>query len=298
MRSLVFIGPLLLVPSVVTAQLTSPQSEESPKNDSVQLRTAKSAEMANSEVGKYVFFLGTDREKSLKLYPKPILRFTNPVVGEFYSNVFVWTRNGRPEVVASIINWYAPTQRFGGEFQSLSSGSLTAVRSGKTVWEPETPGVDLKPVDGANSPSNSPVTRLRQMLALAREFKVEAKTTADRSNVPKKLRLLPRAIFRYESTDPRVLDGAIFAFVRGTDPELLLLIEARRMEGKAVWHFAPARMNSIEFRLLHKSREVWSVPQIAPPWIDVQDRSKPYMLFPRLELPMKTNGLPVKANSE
>ena len=94
---------------------------------------------------------------------------------------------------------------------------------------------------------------------------------------------MTRPIFRYESTDPQVLDGAIFAFVRGTDPELLLLIEARRTDGKAVWQFAPARMNSIQFRLLHKSREVWSVPQIAPPWINVQDRSKPYTLFPFLE---------------
>ena len=162
-------------------------------------------------------------------------------------------------MVASITNWYAPNRRFGGEFQSLSSGPLTAVRAGKTVWQPENPGVDLKPVPGVISPSKSPVTRLRQMLALAREFTVEAKATADRSEVPKQLRLMPRPIFCYKSTDPQVLDGAIFAFVRGTDPELLLLIETRRTDGEAVWQFAPARMNSIQFRLLHKSREVWSV---------------------------------------
>ena len=291
MRSLVFIVPLLLVPFVVTAQVKSPQSEESPKKvDSAQLRTAESVEIATSEVGKYEIFLGGDRKTPLKLYPTPILRFTNPVVGDFYSNVFVWTRKGRPEVVASITNWYAPTRRFGGEFQSLSSGLLTAVGLGKTVWEPENPGVNLKLVVGANRPSKRPATRLRQMLALTREFKVAAKTTADRSDVPKQLRLLPRAIFRYKSTDPQVLDGAIFAFVRGTDPELLLLIEARRTDAGVVWHFAPARMNSIEFRLLHKSREVWNVPQIAPPWINVQDRSKPYVIFPHLELPVKAIG--------
>jgi len=92
MRSLVFIGPLLLVPAVVTAHVTSPQSEKSPKKDDLgQLRTAESSETSKREVGKYEFFLGTDRKKSLELYPTPILRFTNPVVGEFYSNVFVWT---------------------------------------------------------------------------------------------------------------------------------------------------------------------------------------------------------------
>ncbi len=141
----------------------------------------------------------------------------------------------------------------------------------------------MKPVPGATSPSESPVTRLRQMRALAREFTVEAKTTADRSEVPKQLRPMTRPMFRYKSTDPIILDGALFAFVRGTDPELLLLIEARRTNSGAVWQFAPARMNSVQFRLLHKSREVWSVPQIAPPWINVQDRSKPYTLFPHLE---------------
>jgi hypothetical protein len=44
------------------------------------------------------------------------------------------------------------------------------------------------------------------------------------------LRLLPHPLYRYESTDPDVVDGALFAFVTsaGTDPEALLAIEARK----------------------------------------------------------------------
>jgi hypothetical protein len=35
-------------------------------------------------------------------------------------------------------------------------------------------------------------------------------------------------LYRYESTDPEVIDGALFGFVHVTDPEIILVIEARK----------------------------------------------------------------------
>ena len=53
------------------------------------------------------------------------------------------------------------------------------------------------------------------------------------------LRLLPKPLYRYESTDPEVLDGAVFALVSsaGTDPEIILLIEARKTPEGPRWVF-------------------------------------------------------------
>ena len=46
------------------------------------------------------------------------------------------------------------------------------------------------------------------------------------------LRLLPKPLYRYEPKAGPVIDGAVFAFVMGTDPESLLLIEAVKSGGK------------------------------------------------------------------
>ena len=35
-----------------------------------------------------------------------------------------------------------------------------------------------------------------------------------------------------------VVDGAVFAFAQGTDPELLVLLEARRSGESLAWHYA------------------------------------------------------------
>ena len=63
-------------------------------------------------------------------------------------------------------------------------------------------------------------------------------------------------------TDPEVLDGAIFAFVTsaGTDPELLLITEARqRPTGAApVWYRGLARFTDLNLSVRYKGMEVFS----------------------------------------
>jgi hypothetical protein len=51
---------------------------------------------------------------------------------------------------------------------------------------------------------------------------------------------LAQPLFRYESIDPDLVDGALFAFVTSTDPEALLVIEARKPApaDDPVWEFA------------------------------------------------------------
>ena len=40
-------------------------------------------------------------DRPLELKPEPILKWSNPVVGSIYGDVFIWTENGRPEAVAA-----------------------------------------------------------------------------------------------------------------------------------------------------------------------------------------------------
>jgi hypothetical protein len=233
---------------------------------------------AKKEATTYTIRLdGSDRP--LELQPEPILKWSNPVIGSIYGDVFIWTENGRPEAVASIYKFYSPLTHRANEFHSLSLGKLTGRREGVAVWTPSKAGLELKPIDGAPTPAESAPARLRQMRALAQEFTGRQTT---REGVDRDMRLLAQPIYRYENTKGDLVDGGLFVFVIGTDPEAFLLIEARRTPGGTLqWQFGATRMNSVDLRIKRRDREVWSAPEI--PWAQVWDGRQPYCVF-RFEL--------------
>jgi hypothetical protein len=64
-------------------------------------------------------------------------------------------------------------------------------------------------------------------------------------------------VYRYQSKRPDVLDGGLFAFVTGTDPEVILLIEARQSGAKHEWRYALARFSHLTLRAEHNGAGVW-----------------------------------------
>jgi hypothetical protein len=103
-------------------------------------------------------------------------------------------------------------------------------------------------------------------------FRVDA---TSREGDRAQLRLLAAPLYRYEETKGELIDGALFAFVEATDPEVILLIEARRArDGTLAWQYGLARLNSVKLQAFYQDREVWSAPEL--PWRQVQDRSQPY----------------------
>ncbi len=267
-RVLLILAPLLGMTSVSRAQ--PPQNEKA--------LAEEFREFAKREATTYTLRReGSDRP--LKLQPEPVLKWSNPVIGTIYGDVFVWTDQGRPEAVASIYKFYSPLTHRANEFHSLALGKVTADRDGTTVWMPSRPGLELKPIPGAIAPAESAPLRLRQMRALAAEF---TGRQTNREGVDRDMRLLAQPIYRYENTKGELIDGGLFVFVLGTDPEVFLLIEARRKPGSAPeWRFGAVRMNSINLRLNHRGREVWSAQEI--PWSQVWDGREPYTVF-RYEL--------------
>src|SRR5262249_6419104 len=86
----------------------------------------------------------------------------------------------------------------------------------------------------------------------------------------------------------RLVDGAIFAFAQGTDPEILLVLEARSEKGKPIWQYALARFSDLPLVVKHKDTEVWRVPTStmndgrAPYFArDVEQRSIPKENIPK-----------------
>ena len=71
---------------------------------------------------------------------------------------------------------------------------------------------------------------------------------------------MPQPLFRYESTDPELIDGALFALVSLSRdrPGVLLLLEARQGADGPYWAFAAARFSDMNLWLEHKNQKVWS----------------------------------------
>lgn len=197
--------------------------------------------------------------RPIKPLPKPLLRWTNP-----YSNVkdgvlVGWVdATGRPAAAAQIFLAPQSDDNWLIEFQSLSDHPLELKNKSGIAWRPQRPGVQRHAFDDAPAPAGTKVRRLAQMRALARQF-------SGRDDFEQRedylLRLLPNPMIRYADADSGLVDGALFALVHGTDPEMLLLIEARREDdGGAQWYWALAPMTSYELHADLNDEEVWHAP--------------------------------------
>jgi hypothetical protein len=230
------------------------------KDQAAKAKSQRLLELHTNDAASYSIYRDVKRTQKLELRREPVYRWTNPTrVGGQVGEVFVWTYRGRPDVVGSIFSHPSGDGRrvMCHELHSLSLAVLVVDREASEQWVPQAAGVDLKPLEGAPTPARSAAQRLAQMRGLAREF--TGRSLSDQGQTWE-LRLLPQPLYRYESTDPDVLDGALFTLVSsaGTDPEIILLLEARKSQSGHQWVFGSARFSDMNLWLNHKGKEVWS----------------------------------------
>jgi hypothetical protein len=218
-----------------------------------------------SEAAEYTIYRDASRKDRVELVREPVYVWTNPVRnGGQDGVVYVWTCQGRAEVLGCFFSFPATGRRaLYHEFHSLSLSVLEVNRAGThpKSWTPRAPGIEIVPISAASAPGRSAPQRLAQMRLLAHDFSA---STTDHERRRWELRLLPQPLYRYMSTDPDVLDGALFAFVTsaGTDPEALLVIEARKPAhaDNPAWHYGVARFTDLELRMRLKGGEIFSAP--------------------------------------
>lgn len=274
----------ILIPLSVHAQSNIPQRSE---EEEATARAAESMKLSAEEVKRFDFAIADEQKQTLKLHPTPIYRYAGPRRGEVYANVFVWTHDGRPEVIASLSNWYRPRAYRGLAVTSLATEKLIGMRDGQMIWRPNRAGVKFRVISDVPTPGESALKRLREMRSLAREFTAEFKRD---SNYPEsgELRLLSKPIYRYSSKTSLVIDGALFGFASGTAPQLILLIEARQTATDTRWEYGLAPRNSTEYRVSHRGKEVWKLAQLAPPWPNSKNPTNTYTVFPDLQRKERT----------
>ena len=187
----------------------------------------------------------------------PVLRWTNPFAGRVNGNTYVWLQNGRPVAVGCLFRNFEPWDTFNAELAALAGTKLVAKRDDKVMWQPKDEW-KWHPVPGAPAPAATAAQRLVQMRALAADFVVEVLDTRNNPKGDEQTpRLLPRPLYHYDAVRTKTLDGGLFAFVLGTDPELMVLVECDTAAEKPEWRFGVARMNRDAVRLKHKGEKVW-----------------------------------------
>jgi hypothetical protein len=224
-----------------------------------------------------VTFDQSGKKVRLERPAEPVLRWTNHLGRRFYGDVYVWTHEGRPEVVASVSTIFTAKTSTYTEIHSLSTERPILSRGGKVVWEPNEPGVEFKPLPSAPKPGPTATTRRLQLRNLAAQFSVVADYGIDKEQ-KEALRLLGTPVYRYQSVGQGVVDGALFAFTKGTDPDTFLMIEARGKKNDAEWQFAFARFNgNCVLRATLKDKEVWHADRL--PTKMIVDPKQPYFNF-------------------
>ena len=218
-----------------------------------------------------------------KFLPRPVLSWSNPARRTSAGALFLWTASGRPQVALCV--YPSDEQVIDLEFQSLSDDALSADNDDRLFWEPPPNAIDWNPLDGEQAPARTPFARLRQMRQIARQF--SSKLVPPNKN-PIELRLLETPVYRYvlpgtggaASSDGKqlidgapLIDGALFTFVQGTDPEVLLMLEAYEADGQAKWRYSLARMSMVPTQVQHNKTLVWETD-----WA-IRRQNTPYFVY-------------------
>ncbi len=194
---------------------------------------------------------------TLSLRKQPLMHWRNPERQQDQGALYVWEKNGRPQVLASIFTYeYSDTVYCRHEMISLADGPLVAELDSEIVWSPNRAGLEWRPCDGSAAPAETDARRLFQMRSIARQF---SGTLSVPNRQISQLTLLPQPLVRYQSPAEGVIDGAVFSLAVGTDPELLLVIEAKKVaDGSVAFMYAPARSHYHALELKRNGNPVWS----------------------------------------
>jgi hypothetical protein len=207
---------------------------------------------------------------ALTFVSKPLLRYSDPTRGrstsdEAAGNVLldagVWRlgTEGRPTALVTVEIYQAPdaSRLVSFEFLSLSETRFSLKHKARRVrWDPAGSALDLKELPDAPKPANTAAGRLAQMRQMARRFAAKEQL----GNVSIECRLLAQPIDRYQSAADKIVDGAIFAYANGTNPELGVVFES---DGER-WLYGVIRLTSAEASVRLDGRQVAAFERFAP----------------------------------
>ncbi len=253
MRSLKLFFVMLFAVANLAAWISAAEEPTPPASEQVR--------QVHDAIAQYRMRITTPTPAAeVSLVARPLLTFGDAARNNEAGTLWTWTAGKRPLAFVEIFrpggndpNWIHAI--------TLTSSDLVELKLAENqTWQPQKAQrqVCTLPKDVAVV-AETPVQRLRQMKDISRRF--QAHEFWDPNNSRFELRLLVQPVYRYSDEATQVVDAAVFALAHGTNPEVLLIVEAIKKNNVATWHYDLVRLGSAEMHAAWDEQEVWTVPR-------------------------------------
>lgn len=237
-------------------------------DDDMERRQANLKEMhRRAEALKLSIDVGKET-RELKLRGEPLLRFDDPTRAFADGTLWAWGEQGRPRALVSVERY---EKLWAYELISLTTDPLTLKTPLGQTWQPTQAPFAEKTLPAATVAASANARR-QQARQLARDFEMAEYVGDDLQRTV--LRLIPRQVHEYADEKAGLLHGAIFVFANGTNPEVLLLLEAIKSEDGASWRFGCAPLSTAQLEARLGDRIEWESPHLVK-----YDFKRPYVAF-------------------
>ncbi len=274
----ILVGAGLMIAALGVGSAEPPANKDDPAKGAAPDADEEHRRAAEKVVGGIELeALSGDTWVKVKRIEKPLLYHGDPTRANDRGSVWAWGEKGRP--VALIELYQNVTNRTVWVYAicNTSGGKVRAKREGEAWWKENHSASELKDVPGAPAPAADAPQRQRQLKQLAGKF--TGHEFWDPNNSRFELRRLDRPLHTYRDEAAGILDGALYTLANGTNPEIMLFVEARANPNdgaKPVWQFTVGRLAHAELHLLYDEKEVFEAPRADRARLSAVD--KPYWL--------------------
>ena len=193
-----------------------------------------------------------------KRVEKPVFRYSDPARETVDGTLWLWTHEGRPAALLCLFTVPTDWKSWNYEWTSLIEKPVLATGRDWWKWTPGPVKHEWLEVE-TTPPADTKPARLLQMKRILRRF--IAYETLGREEY--ELRRLTQPIHRYAAPSEGVTDGALFAMVYGTNPEVIVQIEARDDGRAKAWFVAFAPASSARLSVQEEGTDVWKHPAVS-----------------------------------
>jgi hypothetical protein len=260
------VGAFLIVALLALASASAQPPE--PKKDKPEQKTAPEVDEqhrreAEKVVGEIALEMRVDGEWSrVKRIEKPLLYFGDPTRENDRGSLWGWGEKDRPVALLEIYQNATDRTKWVYAICNTSGGKVRAAYGGKAWWRENESASELKDVPGAAAPASEGPQRQKQLKQLAQKF--TGHQFWDPNNSRYELRRLERPLCTYRDEDSGILEGALYTLANGTNPEIMLFIEARvdpKDKSRTAWQYAVGRLAHAELHMDYDGKEVFNAPR-------------------------------------
>jgi hypothetical protein len=260
-RSMIVLG---LLPALALVAYQSLWSQEKEKKE-LRREELLQAMRGLAQEAKVKLVTG---EQQAELVTNPVFRYDDQPRRFIDATIWAWTHEGRPVAFQKIEALdpgpatAIPTWQYC--FASMSTDRLAVEWTPNRRFRSTEPGIVFRPLADSPPVVEGNTQRKRQAREIMRKFSasifIDPKDVSDQQ-----MRFLTTPLFEYADPQTKVFRGAVFGFsTNGTNPDLLVLLEARGDKARSIWHAGPARMTSGAVTLRYQESEIWKVDHVDP----------------------------------